>query len=75
MTPVPGLAGKHDDSCCAKLADNPVRDGPTAEIHFVHLLVGILDTLLDRRRHLIGLAVAPGHLTATVADHDQSIES
>ena len=38
------------------------------------VLLGALDALLDRQRHLVGLAVADAHDIAFVADHDQSGE-
>ena len=41
----------------------------------VHLLVGVLDALLDGGGNLVGLAVAPADLAAAVADDDQGIEA
>jgi hypothetical protein len=39
--------------------------------HLEEVLAGALDALLDRDRHLVGLAVADAHLRLLVADHDQ----
>jgi hypothetical protein len=35
----------------------------------------VLDRLLDRRRHLVGLGVAAADLAASIADHDQAGET
>ena len=48
---------------------------PPRSVDAVHLLVGVLDALLDGGGHFVGLAVAPGDLPSAVADDDQGVEA
>ncbi|HEX3503122.1 MAG TPA: 3-hydroxyacyl-CoA dehydrogenase NAD-binding domain-containing protein, partial [Xanthobacteraceae bacterium] len=64
VTPKTDLAEAVRD---AELADDAVRDRPPLEGDAVHLLVGVLDPLLDGRGDLVRLAVAPGDRPLGVA--------
>src|SRR3954447_13896608 len=52
-----------------------VRDGAGDPGHPVEVLLGLLDTLGDRRGHLLGLAVADTDGAVAVADDDQRGEA
>src|SRR6185312_11759041 len=43
--------------------------------HAVEVLLGLLDALVDRRGHLLGLAVSDADLAVAVADDDQRGEA
>ena len=48
-----------------------MRDRGAVHRHLEEVLAGALDALLDRERHLVGLAVADPHARALVAnDHE-----
>src|SRR5690606_20450889 len=52
-----------------------VRDGGADSRDLEEVLLGLLHALGDRRRHLLGLAVADPHGAVTVADHHQCREA
>src|SRR6202020_2028015 len=52
-----------------------VRDGAGDTRHPEEVLLGLLDTLGDRRGHLLGLAVTDAHHAVGVAHHDQRGEA
>ena len=70
-----GHGGHEEHTSGPEFTDHRMRDGSALELDPVHLLVGVLDALLDGRGYLIGLAVTPGHLSPAVADDDQGIEA
>src|SRR5262245_59621330 len=73
-----GAGRHHHHPARAVLADDPVRDGVALEGHSrlaLHASLGVLGGLLDRRRHLVGLAVAVRHPALAVADDDQGVEA
>src|SRR6202020_2121801 len=52
-----------------------VRDGAGDARHPEEVLLGLFDTLGDRRGHLLGLAVADADHTVGVTHHDQRGEA
>src|SRR5205823_1614497 len=52
-----------------------VRDGALDAGDLEELLLGLLDTLGDRRGHLLGLAVADAHGAVAVAHHHECGEA
>jgi hypothetical protein len=74
MTPVPGRPDAADDAG-GSLALDRVRDGALDARDLEELLLGLLDTLGDRRGHLLGLAVADADGAVAVADDDQGGEA
>src|SRR5919106_747993 len=58
-----------------RLALHGVRDGAGDARHGVEVLLGLLDTLGDRRGHLLGLAVTDADLAVTVAHDHQGGEA
>jgi hypothetical protein len=52
-----------------------VRDGALDARDLEEVLLGLLDALRDRRRHLLGLAVADADRAVAVADDDQGGEA
>ena len=75
ITPVPGAAGISLTLDGAEAALHGVRDRRALQGDGLHLPRAVLDGLLHGGRHFIGLAVAPAHLAAAVADHDQGGET
>src|SRR5690606_35453817 len=69
-----GCGPEHDDTGGGLTLDG-VRDGALDPGNLEELLLGLLDTLGDRRGHLLGLAVAHAHRAVTVADDDKSGEA
>jgi hypothetical protein len=51
-----------------------VRDRGLVLGHLEQVLLGVLDGLGDRRRHLVGLAVANAHVVHLVAHDDERRE-
>src|SRR5690606_31805215 len=51
------------------------RDGGADPGDLEEVLLGLLDALGDRGRHLLGLAVADSHRAVAVADHHQRREA
>src|SRR6266536_4585551 len=68
-----GRLEQHDPG--GRLALNRVRDRLLDARHLEEVLLGLLDTLGDRGRHLLGLAVADAHGALTVADDDECGEA
>src|SRR6266536_3562312 len=69
-----GRGGLEQDPGGRVLAEHLVRDGAADHRHREEALLGDLDALLDRRRHLAGLAVADAHPAVAVSHHDQGGE-
>ena len=61
----------HQHSTGAGDADDRVGDGAAGQRHVEQVLLGLLGALLDRQRHLLGLAVAETDAAVAVADHDE----
>src|SRR5882762_2955194 len=57
------------------LTRDRVRDRLLDARHLEEVLLGLLDTLGDRRRHFLGLAVADADRAVTVADDDECGEA
>ena len=74
ITPVPGEAGFRKHAAGAEDAGRLVGDRGAVAGHAEEVLLGALDALLDRQRHLVGLAVADADDFAFVADDDQRRE-
>ena len=74
MTPVPGEAGFQHHAAGAEHAEHLVGDRRVVLRHLEHVLLGILDRLLDGDRDLAGLAVADADLVDLVADDDERRE-
>src|SRR5207244_253187 len=53
-----------------EVGDDLMRDGPIDERNEHHVLLGVLATLVDRARDLVGLAQTRADVTAAVADDD-----
>ena len=70
----PRGGGLQEHAARAERAGGLVRDRAAVPRHAEQVLLGTLDALLDRERHLVGLAVAHAHDIAFVAHHDQSGE-
>src|SRR5262249_51293892 len=73
-----GAGRDHDDAAAAEAADDAVRDGLAAHLDLLlaaQALLGVLGSLLDGGRYLVGLAVAPGDAAVPVADDDQGVEA
>src|SRR5215218_8699932 len=68
-----GRLEQHDTG--RRLTLHRVRDGAGDAGHLVEVLLGLLDTLGDRRGHLLGLAVADAHGAVAVADDHQGGEA
>src|SRR3954447_23556033 len=68
-----GRLQEHHAGRCLTL--HRVRDGAGDARHLVEVLLGLFDTLGDRRGHLLGLAVADTHGAVAVAHHDQRGEA
>src|SRR5882757_383427 len=73
--PGTGAGRAQHDHTGRLLALDRVRDGALNAGHLEEALLGLLDTLGDRRGHLLGLAVAHTHGALAVADHDQGGEA
>ena len=63
-----GRGGLQQDAAGPEDAGGLVGDGGAVLGHAEEILLGALDALLDRERHLVGLAVADAHDFAFVAD-------
>src|SRR6202011_2943668 len=57
------------------LSGSRMRDGALDTRHLEEVLLGLFDTLGDRRGHLLGLAVADSDRAVTVGDDDQRGEA
>src|SRR4051795_4093305 len=68
-----GRLEEHDTG--RRLTLHRVRDGAGDARHLVEVLLGLLDTLGDRRGHLLGLAVADADGAVAVTDDDQGGEA
>src|SRR5947209_16406473 len=68
-----GRLEQHDTG--RRLTLHRVRDGAGDTRHVVEVLLGLLDTLGDRRGHLLGLAVADADLAVAVAHDHQGGEA
>src|SRR5690348_1369492 len=68
-----GRLEQHDTG--SRLTLHGVRDGAGDARHVVEVLLGLLDTLGDRRGHLLGLAVADADLAVAVTDDHQGGEA
>src|SRR3954467_12234222 len=68
-----GRLEQHDTG--RRLTLHRVRDGAGDPRHLVEVLLGLLDALGDRRRHLLGLAVADAHHAVAVAHDHQGGEA
>src|SRR4051794_6540676 len=68
-----GRLEEHDTG--RRLTLHRVRDGAGDAGHVVEVLLGLLDTLGDRRGHLLGLAVAHADLAVAVAHDHQGGEA
>src|SRR6478609_1506302 len=68
-----GRAQQHDAG--SGLALHRVRDGALDARNLEEALLGLLDTLGDRRGHLLGLAVADADLTVAVTDDHEGGEA
>src|SRR3954447_17496859 len=68
-----GRLEQHDTG--GRLTLHRVRDGAGDARHRVEVLLRLLDTLGDRRGHLLGLAVAHADLAVAVADDHQGGEA
>src|SRR3954453_4285913 len=68
-----GRLEEHDTG--RRLTLHRVRDGAGDARHLVEVLLGLLDALGDRRRRLLGLAVADAHGAVTVAHDHQGGEA
>src|SRR5918993_1661897 len=68
-----GRLEQHDTG--GRLTLHRVRDGAGDARHGVEVLLGLLDTLGDRRGHLLGLAVAHADLAVAVAHDHQGGEA
>ena len=75
MTPVPGRAGLQQHDAGRLLALDGVRDRALDAGDLEEVLLGLLDALGDRRRHLLGLAVADADGAVAVAHHDERGEA
>src|SRR5205085_11859162 len=64
-----GGGGLEQDAAGAVLAEDRVRDRRPRQRDGEHALLGLLDALLDRGGHLLGLAIAEPHPSVSVADH------
>src|SRR4029453_6287890 len=51
-----------------------MRDGALNPWHVEEVLLGLFDTLGDRRRDLLGLAVADADVSVAVTHHDECCE-
>src|SRR5205814_9879234 len=65
--PGPGGGGLEEDPAGAVLPDDLVGDGRAGQRHRDEVLLGLLDALLDGRRHLLGLAEPEPDLAGAVA--------
>src|SRR3954465_12329670 len=70
-----GAGRLQQDDAGRGLTLHRVRDRAGDPGHPVEVLLGLLDTLGDRRGHLLGLAVADTHGAVAVADDDQRGEA
>src|SRR4051794_37671657 len=68
-----GRLEEHDTG--GRLTLHRVRDGAGDAGHGVEVLLGLLDTLGDRRGHLLGLAIAHADLAVAVAHDHQGGEA
>ena len=66
-----GSGRLHQHAAGAGDADDRVGDGAAGQRHVEQVLLGLLGALLDRQRHLLGLAVAEADAAVAVADHDE----
>src|SRR5207247_1671060 len=60
-----------EDPRSVEAAENLVRDRGAVLRHGEEVLLGVVDSLRDRQRHLAGLAVADPDPIDLVADHDE----
>ena len=75
MTPVPGGGRTQQDDTGSGLTLHGVRDGALDAGDLEEVLLGLLDTLGDRRGNLLGLAVADAHGAVAVADDHEGGEA
>ena len=75
ITPVPGEAGLSRTTPAAFSPCDRVRDGALDTGDLEEVLLGLLNTLGDGGRHLLGLAVTDTHGAVTIAHHDQRGEA
>src|SRR5204862_1297737 len=66
--------GLEQDAAGAEDAGRLMSDRAAVPRHAEEVLLGALDALLDRQRHLVGLAVAHADDVSFVADDDQGRE-
>jgi len=71
----PGAGREKDDLRRATVPLDTMGDRTSLNRNLDQILHPILDRLLDRRRHLVGLGVAAANLPATVADNDEPGEA
>ena len=75
ITPVPGPAGTRITWAAPKWPFDRVRDGGAFHVDGDHVAGAVLDGLFHRRRHFVGLAVAPADAALAVADDHQRREA
>src|SRR5690242_20603127 len=70
----PRYRGLEEHPAGPEVAGDLAGDGGLLERHEDQVLLGVLDRLADRLRHLVGLAEADADVAAAVADDDQRRE-
>ena len=74
ITPVPGLAGTSTTSAAPKCPCTGCGIVLPSSGTVDHVARAVLDGLFHRRRHFVGLAVAPADFAAAVADDHHAVK-